>query len=188
MIQDLKKAVFLDCDGVINKLLVRDGEFTPPFNLKELEIFPGVREGVSLLKEAGFLCIGITNQSDVGSGKLPHSDLETINDFIKKELDLEEIYFCIHKKNAGCNCRKPQPGLAIQAIKDFHIDPSQSFVVGDRWKDVEMGKKVGCRTVLVISDSTHLDKERNNKEIEPDFTVNNLSEAAQLIISLNVTF
>ena len=107
MIPNFKKAVFLDRDGVINKLLVCDGEFCPPFNLKELEILPGVKEGVQLLKRAGFLCIGITNQSDVGEGNLPRSNLEAINDVVKKELDLDSIYFVFIKRTLDAPAANP---------------------------------------------------------------------------------
>jgi len=176
-----KKAVFLDRDGVINKVIFRDGKLSAARNFGELKILPGVKEAIAILHQAGFLCVAVTNQPEFGRG-LPPAELERMHVFLKSELKLDRIYACTHGKSGDCGCFKPQPGMVEQAVSEFGIDLKQSFVVGDRWRDMDLGKNVGCRTALVISDATNFDKERNDKEIKSDFTANNLLEAARLII------
>lgn len=173
----MKKAVFLDRDGVINDLVYRNNQPNSPICLGDMKILPRVKEAVDSLKNAGYLCIVVTNKPDIARGLLSYAELSKMHNFMTQATGLELIYFCPHDDNQ-CDCRKPLTGMIEKAVRQYGIDLKRSFVVGDRWRDVEMGKKSGCRTVLVISKST----EQDNRKIDPDFITMDLWEAAQIII------
>ena len=172
-----KKAIFLDRDGVINEIIIRNGKLSVPYSLKEFKILPGVLEAINLFKKTGFLCVVVTNQPEIGSGDFSNEDLKSIHDFMKDTLSLDTVYFCPHNLDGRCDCRKPKPGMIRRAVEEFGIDLSKSFIIGDRWRDMEMGKAVGCRTILINSEATRLD----NRIVNADFTADNLLEAAKLI-------
>lgn len=145
----MNKAVFLDRDGVINR---RRDDYVK--SLEELEICPGVEEGILKLKKSGFLVIVITNQSVINRGiinleKLNEIHSEIQKKLIKKDTKIDKFYFCPHRPDEKCNCRKPKSGLIIQAIKDFSINPSESWMVGDSLTDIQAGENAGCNTLLV---------------------------------------
>lgn len=144
-----RRAVFLDRDGVINKAIVRDGKPYPPANVGELEILPGVREALLELKAAEFSLIVVSNQPDVARGKTSRATVEAINSALAAELPIDEFVMCYHDSGDGCLCRKPKPGMLIAAAAKWHIDLSASFMVGDRWRDVEAGQLAGCKTVFL---------------------------------------
>jgi D-glycero-D-manno-heptose 1,7-bisphosphate phosphatase len=144
-----RRAVFLDRDGVLNRAFVRDGKPRPPSNLEELSVLPGVPEMLAALKEAGFLLIVATNQPDVARGTQTRAVVEAINDALRAALPLDEIYVCYHDDADNCDCRKPRPGLLLRAAARYNINLSSSFLIGDRWKDVEAGRRAGCATVLI---------------------------------------
>lgn len=171
-----RQAVFLDRDGVLNRALVRKGRPYPPTSLTELEILPGVVEACTSLHEAGFLLIVVTNQPDVARGTQRREVAETINQALRKRLPLDDIRVCYHDDVDHCPCRKPEPGLLLEAARDWEIDLSASFMVGDRWKDVEAGRRAGCKTVLV--DNGYTETEPNN----PDHRVGSLFEAVSCIL------
>ena len=174
----LQRAVFLDRDGVLNRGIIRNGKSYPPPSLNELEILPGVLEGLNLLKEAGFLLIGATNQPDVSKGIQKREVVEAINAALMDALPLQEIFVCFHDDPDNCNCRKPQPGMLLQAAAKYNIDLPSSYMIGDRWKDIEAGKRVGCATFLI-------DYQYREKELSvPDYRVQSLNEAAHLIINV----
>ena len=145
----VRRAVFLDRDGVINRAIVRNGRPYPPANLTELEIPTGVPETLRELKAAGFMLLGVTNQPDVARGTQRQAVVEAINAALLVALPLHEILVCYHDDQDGCQCRKPLPGLLLQAAAKYTIDLSSSFMVGDRWRDVEAGHRAGCMTVLI---------------------------------------
>lgn len=149
LIEGKRRAVFLDRDGVLNHAFVRDGKPQPPSNLDELTVLPGVPEMLAALKEAGFLLIVATNQPDVARGLQTRAMVEAINDALRATLPLDDIYVCYHDDPDDCDCRKPRPGLLLRAAARYNIDLSASFMVGDRWKDVEAGRRAGCTTVLI---------------------------------------
>lgn len=171
-----RRAVFLDRDGVINKAILRNGKPYPPANLDELEILQGVSQALHTLKKAGFLLIGVTNQPDVARGTQKRKVVESINAAILEALPVDEILVCYHDDRAGCLCRKPKPGLFSQAARTYSIDLSASFMVGDRWRDIEAGRRAGCTTILI--DYGYIEKEASSP---PDFRVRSLREAAWLI-------
>lgn len=174
----LKRVVFLDRDGVINRALERDGKPYPPSTLAEFEILPGVPEACARLKQAGFLLVVATNQPDVGRGTLAQSVVEAIHAHMCKTLPIDRVEVCCHpgKGASDCDCRKPKPGMLLRAARELGIDLAQSWMVGDRWRDVDCGRAAGCRTVFI---DYGYDEALRQK---PDFKVKNLLAAAQLIL------
>lgn len=172
----LKRAVFLDRDGVINRAIVRDGKPYPPANLAELEILPGVANAMQSLHEVGWLLIVVTNQPDVARCISRRADVEAINAHLQHRLPIDEFRTCYHDSSDGCNCRKPLPG-ALHAAADAHgIDLSSSYMVGDRWRDTEAGDRAGCKTIF-------LDYGYNEKQPEKfNHRVRSLAEAANIIL------
>ena len=169
-------AIFLDRDGVINRSIVRSGKPYPPSSLRELEILPGVSDSLTSLKAMGYLLIVITNQPDVARGKTRMEDVEALNSELKKSLPLDAFFICYHDIEDNCKCRKPKPGLILDAAKEFNIDLSTSYMVGDRWKDIEAGYLVGCKTFF-------LDYNYNEKQPEKfDYKVKSLTDVVQIII------
>ncbi len=138
------KAIFLDRDGVINK---KRNDYVK--SIKELEIFPDSGKLILKLKKMGYLVIVITNQSAINRGIITNEELEKIHLQIKKQCNIDRFYFCPHRPDENCNCRKPKPGLLINAINEFSIDTSNSWMIGDCLTDVQAGKKVGCKTILL---------------------------------------
>ncbi len=172
-----RRAVFLDRDGVLNLSVVREGKPYPPANLSELKVAPGVDQGCKALREAGYVLIGITNQPDVPRGITEKKVVEEINRFLVDRLSMDSIRVCYHDNADECECRKPKPGLILQAAQEKEIDLEASFMVGDRWKDVEAGRRAGCRTVLI---DNHYAEPNKTK---PTYTVSSFPEAVAAILS-----
>ena len=171
----MKKAVFLDRDGVINKAFINDGLPKSPNSLNELKILPGVKESILRLKELDFICLVVTNQPDVPRGKINKNIVVEMNNFLKKEIELDDIFVCYHDDKDNCNCRKPKPGLLLQARKKWNVDFKKSFIVGDRWRDIQAGKKVGCKTIFLDY------KYKDIKPKNPDFVTDTLLNATYII-------
>jgi D-glycero-D-manno-heptose 1,7-bisphosphate phosphatase len=170
------KAIFLDRDGVLNKAIVRNGKPYPPANLAEFEILPDVKEALLQLKAAGYLLIVVTNQPDVGRGAQQQSVVDAMHDLLQRELPLDAIYVCYHGYDGECECRKPKPGMLIEAAKKYDIDLRQSYIVGDRSKDVDAGLAGGCCTVFI--DYGYCEPLNTS----PDFTTDTLQSAATWIL------
>jgi len=170
-------AVFLDRDGVITRALERDGKPYPPTTLQEFEILPDVAAACAKLKAAGFLLVVATNQPDVGRGTLPKEIVEKIHAHMVTQLPIDRVEVCYHpgKGASDCDCRKPKPGMLQRAARELNIDLSRSWMVGDRWRDVDCGHAAGCRTVFV---DRHYSEALKQK---PDFCAGNLGEAADII-------
>ena len=172
------RAVFLDRDGVINCALVRNGKPYPPSNLSELEIVPGAPEALARLRAAGFLLIVVTNQPDVARGKQTREGVEAIHSALQGQLPLDEFRVCYHDDSDHCNCRKPAPGLLIEAARDAQLDLTACFMVGDRWRDIEAGLRAGCTTIFI---------DHGYAETQPDCShikVKSFVEASDWIFSL----
>jgi len=172
----MRRAVFLDRDGVLNRAIVRNGTPYPPSGLAEFEVLPGVVEACAALRAAGFLLIVVTNQPDVARGTQRREVVEAINDALRAQVPLDDIRVCYHDGVDGCTCRKPQPGLLLQAAQDWQIDLANSFLVGDRWKDIEAGRRAGCTTILI--DYGYAEAQRS----VPDCSVRSLAEADTWIL------
>jgi D-glycero-D-manno-heptose 1,7-bisphosphate phosphatase len=147
----VNRAVFVDRDGVINRSVVRNGKPYPPNCLAEFEMLPGVPDAVRALREAGYRVIVTTNQPDVGAGRQTQQEVERIHAHVREALQVDDIRVCYHTDADACGCRKPKPGMLIEAARDWDIDLAASVMVGDRWRDVDAGKAAGCRTVLIES-------------------------------------
>ena len=145
----MKKAIFLDRDGVLNKLIIREGKAQAPYTLEEFELYPGVPEALRFIKAAGFLAIVVTNQPDVARGGVSIESVELINNKIKELLPIDDIQICYHTNSDNCLCRKPLPGMLLEAAQNWKIDLTQSFMVGDRYGDISAGASAGCKTILV---------------------------------------
>jgi len=172
----MQKAVFLDRDGVINRAVMRDGKPYPPANLAALEILPGVGGAMQSLHNAGWLLIVVTNQPDVARGTTSRSDVEAINQHLQQCLPIDEFRTCYHDGDEGCACRKPQAGALLSAAKTFDIDLSASYIVGDRWRDVEAGKRAGCKTIFIDYGYAEKQPETVNHRVQ------SLTEAADIIL------
>ena len=144
----MKRAVFLDRDGVLNRAIVRDGRPYPPRNVAELEVLPGVEQALTALREAGFFLVVVTNQPDVARGTTTKRAVETINAALGAQLPIDEFRTCFHDSGDGCDCRKPKPGALLAAAAHYDIDLYDSFMVGDRWRDAEAGRRAGCKNDL----------------------------------------
>lgn len=146
------KAVFLDRDGVINK---NKDDYVK--NINELEFLPNIEKSIKKLNKKNFSVIVITNQSAINRGLTSISNMNMIHEKIQEQLHkhnahFDALYFCPHTPNENCFCRKPNPGLLLQAIKEHNIEPKKSWMIGDRNSDILAGKKVGCKTILITPD------------------------------------
>src|SRR5690348_16261993 len=153
----MSRAVFLDRDGVLIRNEVRNGR---PYAITDgdpVEIIDGVKEACVSLSALGFLLIMITNQPDVATGRTSQGFVENTNAYLVKELGLDDVQVCMHTDDAKCACRKPKAGMIFAAAAKFDIELARSIMVGDRWRDIEAGKRAGCRTILI--DYGYLDRQ-----------------------------
>ena len=172
-----RAAVFLDRDGVLNRAAVRDGKPYPPPGVQELEVLPGVASALRDLKDHGFALYVVTNQPDVARGTQTRETIEAMNRKLDA-LPIDEIFVCYHDDEDHCDCRKPKPGLLFEAQRKHNIDLSRSFLIGDRWRDIDAGHAAGCKTVLI----DYGYRERKSAQ-PPDATVRSLREAADWIMN-----
>lgn len=172
----MRRAVFLDRDGVINRAIVRDGRPYPPANLSQLEILPEVQKALQNLHYAHYLLVVVTNQPDVARGVTNKEEVEKINESLLARLPLDAIKSCYHDNGDFCLCRKPLPGLLLMAAEEYGIDLSKSFMVGDRWRDIEAGASAGCKTFFINY------RYSEPQPQTPDFTVSSLLEAQKIIL------
>jgi D-glycero-D-manno-heptose 1,7-bisphosphate phosphatase len=176
-IGSLKRAVFLDRDGVLNEPVVRDGRPYPPHSEAEVEIVAGAAAALGRLKALGLPLIVVTNQPDVARGTQTAEAVEAIHRRLGRELPLDEFLCCYHDDRDGCACRKPKPGLILDGAARYGADLARSFLIGDRWRDVDAGQAAGCRTIWI---------DRGYRERRPahapDARVGLLGEAVEWIV------
>lgn len=173
----MKRAVFLDRDGVINRAAVRNGKPYPPASVEELEILPGVEKAARDLHDAGFLIIVVTNQPDIATGVQSLEVVEKMHRKLRETLPIDDIKVCYHSNADACTCRKPKPGMLLEAARERDIDLSRSFLVGDRWGDIGAGQAAGCFTFFI--DYGYRERTAEN----PDAVVHSLAEASRIILS-----
>jgi D-glycero-D-manno-heptose 1,7-bisphosphate phosphatase len=186
----MKRAVFLDRDGTVNE------EVGYLSDLNQLRLIPGAAGAIRRLNEAGLLVVLVTNQSGVARGYFPESFVHETHALLGRMLEaagarLDGVYYCPHHPKAGstdltreCDCRKPATGLLDRAAADLDIDLQGSFMVGDKWSDVELGQRAGCRTILVRTGFGHEapGNARPSGLREPDFTAHDLAEATDWVL------
>lgn len=175
----LAPAVFLDRDGVLNRTLEREGKPYPPTSLSQFEILPGAAEACVKLKQAGFLLVVATNQPDVGRGTLDRAVVEAIHEHLCRAVPIDRVETCYHPGGGKpeCDCRKPKPGMLLRAARELGINLAQSWMVGDRWRDIDCGHAAGCRTIFIDYNYTEALKQ------QPDFRCHSLLEASAIILA-----
>jgi D-glycero-D-manno-heptose 1,7-bisphosphate phosphatase len=176
----VNRAVFLDRDGTINE------ESPYIADIRDLHIYPFTADAIRRLNESAYLVIVVTNQSGVGRGLIPPERLNEIHAYIQRTLSttgarIDAFYACTHTPEEGCACRKPAPGMILQALRDYEIDPARSFFVGDKREDLLAARAAGVTPILV---RTGYGRETEAlPEVQPVFVVNTLAEAVTLILS-----
>jgi D-glycero-D-manno-heptose 1,7-bisphosphate phosphatase len=172
-------AVFLDRDGT----LIEHVEYL--HDPEQLKIIPGVLEAIKKLREGGYRIVMVTNQPGIGIGYFTKEDFFKVNRAFLRQASkagvmIDRIYFCPHNQADGCSCRKPEPGMLVRAVQDLNIDIAKSYIVGDATTDIEVGRRIGCKTVLVKTGIGGSDKTFAAK---PDLEVDDLAQAALKILS-----
>ncbi len=145
----MRAAVFFDRDGTLVRLVQRDGRILSPRSLEDFMVLPGARDVVRRLRARGFSTFVVTNQPDVARGLLSDATLGSMHGRLRSEVELDDVAVCPHDDADHCLCRKPQPGMLIELAERWHVDLGASYMVGDSWRDVEAGRRAGCRTVLL---------------------------------------
>jgi len=172
----MKTAVFLDRDGVLNQAVVRDGRPYPPAGPESLVITAGADEALGELRRLGFMLVCVTNQPDIARGARSMTEVEAMNRKVREELKLDGLLMCPHDNPDRCSCRKPQPGLLLEAGRKWDLDLAASWMIGDRAGDVAAGRAAGCRTIFI-----DLDYADPKPEPAADHVCRSLSEAVRII-------
>lgn len=172
----LRPAVFLDRDGTLIRTDVVDGVPTPPRSLDAVEILPDVPDALARLAAAGLLLLVVTNQPDVARGTETREHVEAIHALLRDRLPLDAIFTCYDDDADDCRCRKPRPGMLVDAAERFGLNLHLSFMVGDRWRDTEAGRRAGCTTVLLRQPYS------GGARARADYEVANFREAAEVIL------
>lgn len=170
-------AVFLDRDGVISNSIIRDGKGFAPRLFEEFRLLPYAAESISKLKSNGFVVIVVTNQPDIGNGLVETEVLDKMHKKLRALTAVDDIYICPHKQNQNCDCRKPKPGMLVEAAAKYGINLNRSFMVGDRASDVHAGQEAGCKTIFI---NRHY---REEKPSTQTFTTTSLRAAIKLILN-----
>ena len=168
--------VFLDRDGVLIDTDVRNGKPYAVGSMDALALLPGVEAAVAALHDAGLVTVVVTNQPDVANGLIDMTTVDAMHGWLNAELRLNGVFACYHADADGCACRKPKPGLLYEAASRFDIDLTASFLVGDRWRDIDAGKAAGCTTFWIDRGYTEQPGDH------ADFTVPDLAAAASMIL------
>jgi D-glycero-D-manno-heptose 1,7-bisphosphate phosphatase len=191
------KAVFVDRDGVINELIYHSeqGIIDSPFTVAQLHLLPGVTEAIERLRDMGYKVIIVSNQPGIAKGHMSWDTFEEIRQRLAKELVqgkayIDGEYYCFHHPEASvyeyrinCECRKPKPGLLIQAAKEMGIDLSSSWMIGDGLTDIQAGKNAGCRTILLSKMKCELCYYMEKENAVPDAICSDLSQAVLNVIA-----
>ena len=189
------RAVFLDRDGVINRILYhRDiGVIDTPFTEKQMVLLPGAARAVKKLNRLGLQAVVVSNQPGIAKGHFDAGTLEAMTGKMERALarggaHLDGIYYCLHHPGAikpsyrrRCSCRKPMPGLLKRAARELDIDLSASFMVGDSIADIQAGRSAGCATIMVGAWKCDLCRFMEARKVKPGFIVPDIMAAAQLV-------
>lgn len=173
----LRPAVFLDRDGTLNVQTVRNGKPYSPATAEEFQLLPGVAEGCRALKTAGFALVVATNQPDVGRGVLAPAAVEAMHAKLRALVpEIDRIEVCYDRED-GARRRKPEPGMLLDAAAALDLDLGRSWMVGDRWRDVDCGRRAGVRAVFI--DFGYAEE----LKAQPEFKVRSFAEAVEVILS-----
>ena len=176
------KAVFLDRDGVVVVPIFRNGRSYAPTSMGDFAIYPDALSSLKRLKDAGYLLVVVTNQPDVGAGVISLEVLQDMHDTLRQALPVDDIKVCVHTAGDNCDCRKPKPGLLLEAAATAGIDLTRSVMVGDRASDTAAGAAAGCRTAFL-----DLSYEAELPPTDADFTGSSLAEITTWILSSEMT-
>jgi len=172
----VRKAVFFDRDGVLNQAVLINGRPHPPADADCLFIADGAGACLARLKEAGYLCICVTNQPDFARGTRTRENISAMNAKVLAALPLDDLFVCLHDGPDNCSCRKPKPGLLLEAARKWDVDLAASWMAGDRAGDMEAGRAAGCRTIF-------LDCGYDRPETAiPDFVCRAISQVAEIVL------
>jgi len=171
-----QKAVFLDRDGVLNKVVLKNGKPYPPSCAADLEVFPEASEVCTRLKAMGFLLIAVTNQPDISRKTQTIEAVEAMHQKLNTYLPLDDVVVCYHDDSDDCDCRKPKPGMLVSSRNKWDLDFSQSFLIGDRWRDIAAAQSVNCCPIFI--DYSYQEKQPSL----PYVSVKSLSEAGDFIL------
>ena len=181
------KTIFLDRDGVINENLNND--YVKRWD--EFKFLPKAKEAIKILTDADWSIIIISNQAGIGRGIVSAQAVEKINTRMIDEIErcggkVKAVYYCPHRPDENCECRKPKPGMLLRAAREFGIELSKSYLIGDSITDIQAGAQAGCTTVLVKTGwgKEYLEK-RGEWPVNPDYIASDLCEAAELLLSLD---
>ena len=174
-----RAAVFLDRDGVLNRALVSDGKPGAPGTVDEFVVLPDALACLQELKRRGFALIVVTNQPDLARGRQSIAVIDEMHRRLRAALPVDDVLVCLHDNADDCQCRKPRPGLLIEAQQKYGVDLSRSFLIGDRWKDIDAGNAAGCKTVFI---DCHYREQ--GPATEPTARVSSLRDAVDWIASL----
>ena len=176
----MRRAVFLDRDGVLNEARLRDGLPHPPASVGEVVVLPGVPEACRRLADAGWLLVVVTNQPDIARGTTTVAEVSAINEAVVAGLAIDEVVVCPHDDVDRCDCRKPAPGMLLDAAGRLGVDLGASALVGDRWRDIDAGAAAGVQTFFIDHGYAEALRQR------PDRVVGCLAEAADLLLGAEI--
>lgn len=169
------RGVFLDRDGVLNATFDQGGVPVPPRTLAEFRVPNGVPEACAALRRSGWVLVVVSNQPDIARGRVAAALVEEINAQLRAEVPLDDIIVCPHDDRDACACRKPGDGMLREGARRWDIDLSRSFMVGDRWRDIEAGRRAGCRTILI-------DRGYEERSTSPDYVVHELPDVLPIVL------
>ena len=172
----IRRAVFFDRDGVLIRAIVREERAYAPLTLEDFVVLPEAAEAVAQVRRAGFLAIVVTNQPEIARGQLSWGTLTAMHQHLRTIVPVDAIYVCPHDPTDGCDCHKPQPGLLQQAARQWNLDLSNSFLIGDRWRDMGLGRAAGCYTILIERDYS--------RTVDADYRTKDLYSAVRHILTL----
>ncbi len=171
----MQPCVFFDRDGVLNDVVLRDGKPCSPRRFAEFRLVPGAAEAVTAVKRLGYLAIVVTNQPDIARGLMPPSELDRMHELLRREIPVDDLFVCPHDDADRCPCRKPKPGLLLDAAERHGVDLAASVMVGDTWKDIDAARAAGCTAVLLARDY--------NRDVQADVTIQTLAELPALFLA-----
>ena len=181
-----KVAVFLDRDGVVNEAVRRGQDFvgreqtgtwkhTAPFTVEEFRVFPETADAVARIRAMGLLSIVVTNQPDLAYGRMTKDTFDKLEQ-LTRALGFDDVFICPHGRDEGCSCKKPKPGMLLDAARRWNIDLSRSCIIGDTKSDTGAGKAAGCKTILIARSYNEED------HATADVVVGSLGEAIDWIV------